>query len=328
MGKNMKIDYKKIYKDLILIREVEEAIVKNYGVAGSSQNMRCPVHLSIGQEAAAVGVCHFLEKEDNVFSTHRCHAHYLAKGGDLKKMLLEIHGKLGGCMDGRGGSMHLMDVDVGMMASVPIVASSIPLAVGDALANKIDKKSNVSVCFFGDACVEEGVFHESVNFASLMNLPVIFVCENNLFSVYTHIDERQPNRDLEELGRAHKIKSVRVDGNDILEVARISESLINEAREKSQPSFLILDTYRQREHCGVNYDDNLSYRDEKEVQEWNSRDPIQMATKMFNEKNIISPDTAEEIKKQIQSDIEVAFEYALKADYPQPYMAARHVFSE
>ena len=214
------------------------------------------------------------------------------------------------------------------MASVPIVASSIPLAVGDALANKINKKSNVSVCFFGDACVEEGVFHESLNFASLMNLPVIFVCENNLFSVYTHINERQPKRELEELGRAHNIKSVRVDGNNVLEVAKISEILINEAKQNSQPSFLILDTYRQREHCGVNYDDNLNYRDEKEVKDWRARDPIQIAANLFNEKKIISAAKAVEIKNQIQIDIEIAFKHALKADFPKPNMAANHIFSD
>ena len=324
----MNINYEKVLKDLLLIRQVEEEIVKNYGQAGSDQHMRCPVHLSIGQEAAAVGVCHFLKKDDHVFSTHRCHAHYLAKGGNLDKMLLEIHGKIGGCMDGRGGSMHLMDVDAGMIASVPIVASSIPLAVGDALANKLDRKSNVSVCFFGDACVEEGVFHESVNFASLMNLPIVFVCENNLFSVYTHINDRQPRRDLEELGRAHNVKSVAVNGNNILEVAKISEVLIQEAREKSQPSLLVLDTYRQREHCGVNFDDNLNYRNEKEVQKWLSKDPIEIAIKTFIEKNIITEIKINEIKNKIKNEVEVSFKHALDAPFPKPSMAKNFIFSD
>ena len=171
---------------MLLIRRVEEEIVKRY----PKQQMRLPVHLSIGQEAIAVGVCHHLRKSDSVFSTHRCHAHYIAKGGNLVKMALELHGKVGGCMDGRGGSMHLMDTDVNVM-SIPIVASAIPLAVGAALANKIDGNGNIVVCFFGDAAVEEGVFHESLNFASLMQLPIIFVCENNQYSVDTHIAKRQ-----------------------------------------------------------------------------------------------------------------------------------------
>jgi len=161
---------------MLLIRRVEEEICVRYKKA----YMRCPVHLSIGQEAIAVGVCHYLKAEDSVFSTHRCHAHYLAKKGSLERMALELHGKIGGCMDGRGGSMHLMDKSVNVM-SIPIVASAIPLAVGAALANKMDGNGNVVVCFFGDAAVEEGIFAETMNFASLMQLPIIFVCEDNSY---------------------------------------------------------------------------------------------------------------------------------------------------
>lgn len=324
----MNIDYKKILTDLLFIREVEEAIVNNYGTAGSQQHMRCPVHLSIGQEAAAVGVCHFLEHEDHVFSTHRCHAHYLAKGGDLDKMILELHGKMGGCIDGRGGSMHLMDINVGMIASVPIVASSIPLAVGDAMANKLDEKRNVSVCFFGDACVEEGVFHESVNFASLMNLPVLFVCENNLYSVYTHINDRQPKRDIEEIGKAHNIKSIRVDGNDVLEVTKASKELINDAKTKNNPSLLVLDTYRQREHCGVNFDDDLNYRDKREVKSWFSNDPVDFAIKIFCKQNLIKENEILEIKYKLKKIVEVSFQKAIEADYPSPEMAKKYVYAK
>lgn len=324
----MNIDYKKLLTDLLFIREVEEAIVNNYGSAGSPQHMRCPVHLSIGQEAAAVGVCHFLEHGDHAFSTHRCHAHYLAKGGDLDKMILEIHGKIGGCIDGRGGSMHLMDTNVGMIASVPIVASSIPLAVGDALANKLDEKSNVSVCFFGDACVEEGVFHESVNFASLMNLPVLFVCENNLYSVYTHIHDRQPKRDIEEIGKAHNIKSIRVNGNDVLEVTKASKELIDDAKTKNNPSLLILDTYRQREHCGVNFDDDLNYRDKKEIKSWFLNDPVDFAIQTFCKQNLIKENEIVEIKNRLKKIVESSFKKAIDAEYPSPEMAKKYVFAE
>ena len=323
----MEINYIKLLKDMILIRKVEEAIVNKYGKNGSDQQMRCPVHLSIGQEAAAAGVCHYLENEDTVFSTHRCHAHYLAKGGNLSKMIHEIHGKIGGCMDGRGGSMHLMDEEVGMLASVPIVASSIPLAVGAALSYKIDKKPNVSVCFFGDACVEEGVFHESLNFAALMDLPVIFVCENNLYSVYTHINQRQPKRDLLELGKAHSINSVYVDGNNALEVATAAKKLINDAKNKCKPSFLVMDTYRLREHCGVNFDDNLNYRNESELKEWFSRDPIEIIIKDLKDKSLISQNQIDEITFNLIQDIDKVFKEAINAPLPNPEMASKFVFS-
>ena len=169
---------KSLAESLFRLRMVENEISKRY----SHQEMRCPVHLSIGQEAVAVGVCKNLEKEDQVYSTHRCHSHYLAKGGNLQSMISEIYGKKSGCCGGRGGSMHLMDISVGMMLSLPIVASVIPIAVGAAMSKKINKSKTIVVVFFGDAAVEEGVFHESANFASLHNLPILFVCENNFAS--------------------------------------------------------------------------------------------------------------------------------------------------
>ena len=269
-----------IIHDMLLIRLAEEGIIARYGKAGEAQPMRCPVHLSIGQEAAAVGACHYLTPQDRIFSTHRCHAHYLAKGGDMTRMMKEIYGKLGGCIDGRGGSMHLMDDDAGVTMSVPIVASSIPLAVGTALADKIDGKKNVSLAFFGDASIEEGVFHESMNFASLMQLPVIFVCENNLFSVYTHISERQPPRPLEDLAVAHKMERITIDGNDPFVVAETFKRVIAEAREQCKPAFVVMNTYRWREHCGVNFDDHLGYRDPAEFDVWKQRDPMKLAIDM------------------------------------------------
>ena len=198
----MKLEYEKsieLYACMQRIRLVEEAISTRY----VEQEMRCPVHLSIGQEAAAAGVCLALETRDKVFSTHRSHAHYLSKGGDLRKMLAEIYGKATGCIGGRGGSMHIMDLDVNMVASIPIVGSCIPLAVGSALADSLDGRDNVSIAYLGDASVEEGVFHESANFAKLRDLPVLFVCENNLYSVYTQLHERQPDRPITSLAEAH-----------------------------------------------------------------------------------------------------------------------------
>lgn len=317
----------KIVHDMLLIRLVEDAIVARYGASGNDQHMRCPVHLSIGQEAAAVGACHHLSAGDKIFSTHRCHAHYLAKGGDLDKMILEIHGKVGGCIDGRGGSMHLMDDAAGIAMSVPIVSSSIPLAVGMALANKIDGKKNVVMTFFGDASVEEGVFHESMNFASLMQLPVIFVCENNLYSVYTHIAQRQPARPIAELGAAHKIKTITMDGSDPFAVAVAFKGIIAEAREKNQPSLVILDTYRWREHCGVNFDDHLGYRDEKEFQAWQAKDPLKLTLDLVAEAGLLNNGDIKKIETTLQAKIDKAFDAALAAPLPTPEMAKRFVYA-
>ena len=171
---NIKNYHLDIYKNMLRIRLVEEEIAKRY----SEQNMRCPVHLSIGQEAIASGVMYNLNKEDKIYSTHRCHAHYLAKGGDLNKMISELHGKASGCCGGRGGSMHLFDDQAGIMSSLPIVGSVIPLAVGNALTFKLKKEKLVSAVFFGDGAIEEGVYHESANFAKIQSLPVLFICEN------------------------------------------------------------------------------------------------------------------------------------------------------
>lgn len=287
-----------LYK-MLLIRRTEEEIIARY----PKQLMRCPVHLSIGQEAIAVGGCHHLRQEDSVFSTHRCHAHYLAKGGSLEKMALELHGKIGGCMDGRGGSMHLMDKDVNIM-SIPIVASAIPLAVGAALANKMDGNDNIVMCFFGDAAVEEGVFHESLNFSSLMRLPIIFVCENNGYSVDTHIKKRQPKRNLIELGRSHNIASIRIDENDVFKVAERFKNEISFVRENSMPLFAVFDTQRSHVHCGVDKEFDLGI------------DPLD-----------ILPIPSLEIHADIKDKITAAFDAAEAAPLPTPDMAKDHVYA-
>lgn len=320
-------DAERIMEKMLLIRLVEEEIIARYGAAGSDQEMRCPVHLSIGQEGVAVGACHHLTDNDQIFSTHRCHAHYLAKGGNLDKMVLELHGKVGGCIDGRGGSMHLMDDDAGVTMSVPIVASSIPLAVGVALANKIDKKSDVVLTFFGDASVEEGVFHESANFAALMNLPVIFVCENNLFSVYTHLSQRQPKRPLAELGEAHHLHTVTVDGSNVFEVAESFKTLVDKAKKDSKPSMIVLDTYRWREHCGVNFDDHLGYRDQKEWNTWKEKDPMKIAVDYCLTTNLLTQADIDAMSKKLKARIEKSFDDAKAAKLPTPEMARKYVYA-
>ena len=310
-----------LYGKMLRIRLVEEAIADRYGEG----EMRCPVHLSIGQEAAAVGVCEALAQSDKVYSTHRCHAHYLAKGGNLKRMFAEICGKAEGCVGGRGGSMHLMDVERGMMASIPIVSSSIPIAVGSALADKRVRNGKVTVTFFGDASIEEGVFHESANFASLHRLPVIFVCENNLYSVYTHLRQRQPERPLTDVARAHAMHALHGDGNDIEETFRLASEAVARARGGAGPTFLLLDTYRWREHCGPGFDNHIGYRTVAEYQTWEERCPIQGLRGRLGAS--LTAERERAMVTEIAAEIEDARAFALAAPLPDPGQASRHVYA-
>lgn len=312
-----------LFADMVRIRRIEEVIAERYG----EQQMRCPVHLSIGQEAAAVGVCRGLRPDDLVFSTHRCHAHYLAKGGSLPAMLAEIHGKATGCIGGRGGSMHLQDPDVGLVASIPIVGGSIPLAVGSALADALDHRDRVSVCFFGDATVEEGVFHESANFAALRSLPVLFVCENNLYSVYTPLHERQPDRPIENLAKAHSIATFHVDGNDVDAVLAATEQAAAAARAGRGPSFLLLDTYRWREHCGPNFDNHIGYRTEAEYQHWRLGDPIERLRRSLAENGLDMSAEEAAITERARLEIDAAFLFAEQSPLPVAADAWEHVYA-
>jgi pyruvate dehydrogenase E1 component alpha subunit len=310
-----------LYGKMLRIRLVEEAIADHYGEG----EMRCPVHLSIGQEAAAVGVCEALAPTDKVYSTHRCHAHYLAKGGNLNRMFAEICGKGAGCVGGRGGSMHLMDADKGMMASIPIVSSSIPIAVGSALADKRLRNGKVTVAFFGDASIEEGVFHESASFASLHRLPVVFVCENNLYSVYTHLRQRQPDRPLADVARAHGVHALHGDGNDIEETFRLASEAVARARDSVGPTFLLLDTYRWREHCGPNFDNHIGYRTPAEYEAWEERCPIRRLRSRLGAS--LTADKEGAMAAEIAAEIEDARAFARAAPLPDPAQASRYVYA-
>jgi len=319
----MKSLYKNLFSSLLKLRMTENEIARKY----SEQEMRCPVHLSIGQEAAAVGVCANLDLQDQVYSTHRCHSHYLAKGGNLRSMISELYGKKSGCCGGRGGSMHLMDPSVGMMLSLPIVASIIPIAVGAALSLKIKKKKNVISVFFGDAAVEEGVFHESANFASLNKLPIVFVCENNKYSCFTKINERQPSEDITRLAKCHNISNLRMNGNNLIDVYEKSKTIVQQIKKKPAPFFLQLDTYRHVEHCGPNSDDNLNYRGKRELNNWLKDDPLENFVKFLKGKNEYDQKTVDEINDKIKIEINSAFKFAQNDKFPKPSSIKKFVYA-
>lgn len=314
---------RELYAAMLRIRMIEETIADRY----KEQEMRCPVHLSSGQEAIAVGVCTVLRQTDQIVSTHRCHAHYLAKGGDLKAMLAEIYGRAAGSCGGRGGSMHLFDNNVGMLVSLPIVASSIPIGVGAAMTMKARGRDGVAVVFLGDASTEEGVFHESMNFAAVRKLPVVFISENNLYSVYTPLRVRQPQREIVDLARAHGVPGVRGDGMNALQVRDLASAAVRRARNGDGPTFLVLDTYRWREHCGPNYDNDAGYRTEGEYLDWRSRDPVATLRLRLLAEGIMTAEEDAIRARAIQSEIDQAFAFARSAPYPDPATATRGVYA-
>ena len=275
----------KILNDLIRIRIIEEEIAKEY----KHQQMRCPVHLSIGQEAIPVGVSSVLTKKDYIVSTHRCHAHYLAKGGSLDALLGELYGKETGTCKGVGGSMHMYDDKVNHLGSVPIVGGSIPVGVGIGYAIKLNKSKNVSVIYFGDAATEEGVFFESLHFAALKKLPIIFVCEDNEYSVYTSKYERHGKRDIKKLVKSMDVKFIEAKKNDVNDIQTKAKLAKKYALTKG-PVFLYSKTYRYVEHCGPNNDDDLNYRPKNEVNYWKNKDPIQLEIKKLKKLKIFNED--------------------------------------
>ncbi len=300
--------------EMVRIRLIEEAIAHRY----AQQQMRCPVHLSIGQEAVAVGICKALLHSDYLISNHRAHAHYLAKGGNLPKMVAEIYGKSTGCCGGRGGSMHLVDRSVGMLGSTPIVGGSIPVGVGLAFATLLKKETSITVIFFGEGATEEGVFAESLNFAALKGLPVLFACENNLYSVYSPLHVRQPSqRDRVGIARAHGIWAKSGFGNHVEEVHLLAQEAVAHIRDGKGPAFLEFDTYRHREHCGPNFDNDIGYRTPEEFQKWEKKCPVALHVSKLKETDLINDLEFAEMKAAIQTEIEEAFSFAESSPLPQ-----------
>lgn len=309
---------RKLLRDMMLIRGAEETLADLY----KEQEMRTPTHFSIGQEAVAVGVCAALDRDDVVYSGHRCHAHYLAKGGDLLGFVAELHGKEIGCARGRGGSVHLNDPGAGLIASSAILGQTIAVAVGSALVFKMEESPRIAVSFFGDGAVEEGIFHECLNFATVRNVPVLFVCENNFYSTHTPLSVRQPpGIQISERARSYSIPSEQVDGNDVMAVYEAASLATEWCRSGKGPFFLECITYRWREHVGPLWDYDKGYRTKQEVESWMARCPVKRASEKLLAAGMCTEEELEMWKHEIQERVD----HAIKVAKRSPFPSAEHI---
>lgn len=316
----------RLYKEMLRIRLIEESFVEPI----LKGEIRTPCHLYSGQEAIAVGVCSVLNRDDYIFGNHRSHGHYLAKGGDMKAMAAEIFCRQTGCSRGRGGSMHLIAPEVGMLGAAPIVAGTVSLALGAALAVAIRKDGRVAVSFFGDGAVGEGVLHEALNFAALKKLPLIFACENNLYATHMPIRECRVDRDIADLAAPYGIRAEKIDGNDVLAVREAALRAVEDCRIGNGPVFLEFLTYRLRGHVGP--DDNIQgthtdIRPPEEIAAWRLRDPIVRLGEYLIENGFSQVSELEGIREVIIREVEEALDYAKKSPYPQPEEVICYVFA-
>ncbi len=310
----------KFYTSLYKIRRVEEEIGRVY----PSDKIKSPVHLSIGQEAISVAACEVLLADDVVFGTYRGHALYLAKGGNLNKMIAELYGKATGSNKGKGGSMHLIDIKTGVMGQSAVVGTTIPQAVGYAYAQKYLKTKRIVICFFGDGAVEEGVFHESMNFAALKKLPIIFVCENNFYAIHTHQLQRQANPNIWEKAGSYGMPSERIEDGDIFKIYEKINDIATSLREGTSegPFFLECITYRWKEHVGPGDDFHLGYRTKQERDPWIKNDQIQKVAQLLDLKK------RKKIESEVEQEIKEAFEFAENSPFPKDSELFTEVFTK
>jgi len=306
----------RLFYSIYKIRWVEKQIAEIY----PTDVIKSPVHLSIGQEAVSVGVCDALETDDVVFGTYRGHALYLAKGGDLNAMMAELYGKIDGCCRGKGGSMHLIDTSVNMMGTSAIVASSIPQAVGYAMSLKYKKSRQVVVCFFGDGATNEGVFHESINFASLKQLPILFVCENNNYAIHSPIKDRSVQPNLYKLAEANKIPSYVLQEDNVIELRGLVLKLVKDMRSGSGPQFIEAYTHRWLEHVGPDEDWHLNYRSPEEIASWKINDQLDILGDMLSFNNKIA------IENEVKAETRDAMKFAAQSSFPDKSELDRHVY--
>ncbi len=313
---------RELYRMMLRIQKVELKVAELY----HTDEMKTPVHLCLGQEAVAAGVCASLNADDYVFSNHRGHGHYIAKGGNVKAMIAELYNRETGCSRGRGGSMHLIDTPVGLLGTSSIVGGCIPIATGAALGSVLKKDNRVSIAFFGDAAVEEGVIYESINFAMLKKLPVIYVCENNFYSVFSHLSKRQAEDSIYRRFEGLAIPGYRVDGNNVIEVYRIARKVVDNARQGDGPSFIECRTYRLRDHHGTGSGVEVGYRTQEEVDEWAARCPVSNFEHFLIEQKIISAAEVEKFTAAIDGEVEEAFRFAQSSQLPEESELLKYLF--
>jgi TPP-dependent pyruvate/acetoin dehydrogenase alpha subunit len=309
--------HERFFRALYRIRRVEEEVARAY----PTDRIKSPVHLSIGQEAVSVGVCEALRPDDVVFGTYRGHALYLAKGGDLKEMVAELFGKATGCTGGKGGSMHLICTERGMLGTSAVVGTTIANAAGYAYALKCRGDGRLVVSFFGDGATEEGVFAETLNFAVLKGLPIIFVCENNRYAIHTHQERRQGTAQLCERARAFGVPAERIEHSDVLYLHERIKAVAPQVRSGC-PHFFEVMTYRWREHVGPNCDYQLGYRTEDEAAPWIATDQV---TRLADS---IEPRRRAEIKGEVEAEVAEAFAFATGSPEPAAAELYTDVFKE
>lgn len=312
---------------MIRIRLCEESLVEPI----LKGEVKCPVHLYSGEEAIATGICASLNEKDYVFGTHRSHGHYLAMGGRMPEMVAEICGCATGSSLGRGGSMHLSAPKWGMIGSAPIVAGTISLAMGAALASSIRGEDRVAVSFFGDGAAGEGVLYECLNFAALKKLPMVFVCENNFYSTHMPIRECRVDKNIYKVGVPFCVESSQVDGNDVLAVYEAGKKAVDRCRRGEGPSFIECLTYRFRGHVGA--DDNIQgtrtdIRPREEVESWLQKDPIKRFEEYLLSNKLIEEQTLHNIRSEVEVEVAEAHRFAKNSALPNPAELSRYVYKE
>ena len=315
---------RKMYVTMVKIRKFEERVAE---LVTPPKEVITPCHLYIGEEAVATGVCSALKKDDYVFSTHRSHGHFIAKGGDIKALMAELFCKKTGCSKGKGGSMHVASPDIGLLGSSAIVGGTIPIATGAALAFSTQNKDTVSVVFFGDGAVHEGVFYETLNFASLKKLPVIFVCENNFYCTHLSVIDTLADTSIYNKAEAFAMSGIRIDGNNVLEVYKAAKAAIEDARY-GKPTLIEAMTYRWRGHVGPYDDLDKGLRSKDELDFWMNRCPIKMLEKFLLERGILSESETSQIHEAITEEIEEAVRFARESPYPDGNDVLHDVFTE
>jgi len=310
---------------MVRIRLCEESLVTPI----LKMEIRTPCHLYSGQEAIAAGMCSALSESDYVFGNHRSHGHFLAKGGSMNEMVAEIFCRETGCSRGRGGSMHLIDPKVGMLGSAPIVAGTISLAVGAALASSIRKDGRVTVSFLGDGATGEGTLYESLNFASLKRLPIIFTCENNLYATHMPIKECRVEQAIYKLAEPFCVTGIKADGNDVLQVYETAMEAVEQCREGKGPVLIEFETYRLRGHVGP--DDNIQgthtdIRPQTELESWRERDPIRRLERYLLEHSYVKEHVLEEIRREAEKEVAEAHAFARSSPTPSPDSLGEYIF--